>query len=82
MFGQLLPLAALLLAGIVCCHGARNNTSGVRAKWSPTLPNMLRVSAFNIKTFGRAKMSDPKNAAWIRDVSFRIQRLPFVLHVL
>ncbi|XP_060598374.1 deoxyribonuclease-1-like [Ruditapes philippinarum] len=32
------------------------------------LPNVLRISAFNIKTFGRAKMSDPFKAGIIRDI--------------
>lgn len=33
------------------------------------LPKNLRICAFNIKTFGRAKMSDPFKAGIIRDVS-------------
>ncbi|XP_053397691.1 deoxyribonuclease-1-like [Mercenaria mercenaria] len=32
------------------------------------LPKVLRICAFNIKTFGRAKMSDPFKAGIIRDI--------------
>jgi len=36
-----------------------------------SLPYVLRLSAFNIKTFGRSKMSDPFVAGIIRDIVLR-----------
>lgn len=38
---------------------------GTRATY---LPHVIRICAFNIKTFGKAKMSDPVKAGIIRDV--------------
>ena len=37
------------------------------------LPHVIRIGAFNIKTFGRAKMSDAEVAGYITQVRSKVQ---------
>lgn len=48
---------------------SNNSTAKTDRKDRATyLPSVIKICAFNIKTFGKAKMSDPVKAAIIRDV--------------
>ncbi|XP_052781667.1 deoxyribonuclease-1-like [Mya arenaria] len=63
-------LALCLLVGSYSCLPAVNATSGAHAVQgrAARLPRVLKFGAFNIKIFGRSKMSDPVMAAHIRDI--------------
>lgn len=68
-----LVLSAIVLSLILGCLAKPADKSPIDTaprspKIQPRLPHVLRLAAFNIKTFGRAKMSDPVRAGRIRDI--------------
>ncbi|KAL4226027.1 Deoxyribonuclease-1 [Mactra antiquata] len=76
----LYQVAATLALLLPCIVTSPTNTSRLisdlddsplQAKAFDFLPHVLRIGAFNIQTFGRAKMSDPFVAGIIRDVERR-----------
>ncbi|KAH3845719.1 deoxyribonuclease-1-like isoform X1 [Dreissena polymorpha] len=68
-------IAALCATGVLCSALPNVEVAHVSTR-ATRLPRPLSISAFNIKVFGRAKMSDPATAAQIRDI---VQRYDVIL---
>lgn len=67
---QIVLLVSAVAVGQCLARTANFSKANPQGPVSPYsfLPKVLRICAFNIKTFGRAKMSDPFKAGIIRDI--------------